>query len=412
MATLQAKRIKDALQKVRRVGRIEEPVTIAGCDITFQNLSPDEFEAVLNEIDGLEDVAYAHAYQMEQISRSVVEIDGQNLRDVDLIEDDVPVGQFLLEVVLPNKAMADSVALKLREMKLTATVTQQPEGGTKTVRSERHQWLKDNVLKTWGREALTVAWRKFTELTIKAEDVAKKNVEFIIPDETAEDKFRRLLNELREVEDEMPDDLVNRILRDAGLLKKSSREELDAVNESLREVGPGADQLEQVAEPEVQPEPVQVPQVTPPPPPVQHALPAGPPGVPPDVQQAMASRQRLNDQNVNIPVPAPPPGTVSAAPRPQVPRQIRQAAMQNTQGVQPQGAGINTRPARTNEIAALESQLDPSIAESAPMPLRPHQAEVPELSRPIQGVDGKELMGIVNRPPMVGRNPKFRPPQR
>lgn len=416
MATLQAKRIKDALQKVKKVGRIEESTTILGCEITLQNLSPPEFEAALTAIEGLEDVAYAHAYQLEQVSRSLVQIDGTDLRDVEYIEDEVPVGHYILELVLPNKAMAEQVAGKLREQKFNPTITQQPDGGTKTFKQERHKWLQENVLKDWGREAMTVAWRKFTEVLIKADESAKKGVSFLIPDETAEDKFRRLLNDLKETEGDLPDEMTNRILDEAGFMKKTVREVLDRASEQLGLLRTPVPSEEEASEP-----------TAPAPPPAQpasHVAPAAPPEA---VQQAMASRTRMNQQGADIPIPAQPVETipVSATPRVKVPDQIRRAAMQNTQGVvggpqpvpqvvsqaQEPGGGISTRRQnRAAEIAALEAQADPTLLDQEGVPaMGPPQAEVAELSHNVQPIDPKGFGSIFNKPPVVGMNRKFRP---
>ena len=404
MATLQAKRIKDALAKVRRVGRIEEPVTIAGCEVTLQNLSPTELEDALHEIQDLEDVAYAHAYQMEQICRSIIEIDGQDLRDVDFVEDEVAAGQFVLEVVLANQAAAEALATQLRGQKLSPSIMP-TEAGTKTVKLERHHWLRENVLKTWSREALGVTWRKFAEVLIKADAVTKNGVAFLVPDETVEDRYRRLLNDLQETEEELPDEFVAKILDDAGLIKKSRREELEAANERLREV------------------PQEAPQAA-------SAAPRTHPDVPPvvsepsheaavkeaDAQQAMASRKRLNEQGGStIPVPTPPAETiaVSAGPRAKVPDQIRQAAMQNTQGITavPPGTGIPTRAGRASEIAALEAQVDPAVVDRAvpPPTSRGNSEEIPELAHKAKTIDEQNLRSILDRPPVIGINPKFKP---
>jgi len=423
MATLKATRIKEALAKVQKVGRIEEAFTVSGCELVLQNLSPTDFEQALQAIEGLEDVAYAYAFQLEQVSRGLVEINGQDLRDVDFIEDEVPVGTYVLEVVLPNKALAESVAAKLREQKLTATITQQEGGGTKTVKLERHRWLQENILKGWGREALAVAWRKFTEVLVKADEEAKKGVTFLVPDETAEEKYRRLMNELRETEDELPDELINRVLDENGLMKKALRQELDAANERLTRLDQRVENPVQEAE---------APPIVTPPPSVPQGRGPVPQEAPPEaVQRAMEAMPRLNEHNVNIPTP-PRSGdrpTVSATPRPQVPDQIRRAAFQNTQGMQrqapqpqpqpqpQQGPGIHTRrPGRAGEIAAemaAMEALDPAMAAEATgatgqPAMVPHQQQnVPELSGQEKGVDPGQFKANLDRPPMAGINRKF-----
>lgn len=424
MATIQAKRIKDALKKVQRVGRIEEATNIAGCEVSLQNLSPQEFESALQACEGLEDVAYAHAYQFEQVSRSIVEIDGQDLRDAEFIEEEVPVGQYILELVLPNKLAAEAIADKLKAEKLHVSIIQQTDGTTKTVRLERHQWLKDNVLNDWGREALTVAWRKFTEVLIKADEHAKKNVQFLVPDESAEDKFRRLLKDLKETEEELPDELINSILDDAGLLKKSTKEELDTANASLAQLRTPQASAPAEAPPVPATRPVQAATPNAAPPPVVQPQPAV---LPEAIQQAMAGRARLNQQGADIPVPTPSRESlpISASPRVKVPDQIRQAALQNTQGLQgagnvPQvvaapgqeGTGIATRRlSRAAEIASLEGQFDPTLDVGDQPPVGPLTQEVSEVSARTRGptTPAKDVRSILDRPPVVGINKKFQP---
>ena len=74
MATLQATRILEALEKAKRVGRIEEAVTIDGCSLVLQNLTPDDYEAINDELEGLEDIEYLHAFQAGHVARSIVEL--------------------------------------------------------------------------------------------------------------------------------------------------------------------------------------------------------------------------------------------------------------------------------------------------------------------------------------------------
>lgn len=131
----------------------------------------------------------------------------------------------------------------------------------------------------------------------------------------------------------------------------------------------------------------------------------------------MASRQRLNNDGGPIPIPVPPPETVpvSASPKTKVPEAIRRAAYDATQSIkggqqpieEPQqylqhaipqpvagpqdGGGISTRRgSRSEQIAALEGQLD----------------EVPVIQREPE-VNPQAL--AVDRRPAIGRNPKFNP---
>lgn len=418
MGTIQAKRFKEALQKVRKVGRLEEAMTISDTEIVIQNLSLDEYTDALRACEGLNELDYANAFQMEQVSRSIVEIDGQDLRDGDFIEDEVPNGHWVIEFSVPNKPAADAVQAKLAELKIKPTVTRAEDGTVKTMRFERHQWLKDNLLQHWGREAVGVCWKKVTETFIKAEDNAKKGVSFMIPDETPEDKFRRSLNDLREAEADLPDELVLKLLGEAGFLKKTSQEELEGANARMAQVraqeAPAPAPVQPAAPPPPARAPQQAPAPPPPPPPVQsfNTEDFTPPQA---VQNMMASRQRLNNDGGPIPVPIPPPETVpvSASPRSKVPDAIRRAAYDATQSIKgglqeeeqppqqhyqaPQampshdGGGITTRRgSRAEQIAALEGQLD----------------EIPVLQREPE-VNPQTL--AVDRRPAIGRNPKFNP---
>ena len=412
MGTIQAKRFKEGLQKVRKVGRIEEPMTIAGCEVVIQNLSLEEYTSTLRECDGLDALEYTNVFQIEQVCHALIELDGQDLRDVDLIEDEVSVGHFTVEFSVPTKAAADAVVEELQKMKVRPVVAQVEAEGTKTLRFERHQWLRDNVVRHWGREAVAVAWRKVTEMFLQADAKAKEGIHFMVPDESPEDKLRRCLNELAEIESELPDDMLNKILAEMGLVRKSSQQELDTVNTRMQQVA--------APQPAPQPVPVQAPPQAAAPAPVQHS---GPPPVPFDpssytppeaVQRAMAGRARMNQEGGSVPIPSPPPETVpvSAAPRAKIAEELRRQAIAATQ--QLQGAhgdaseGIVTRRGRSRaeEIAALEGMDMPSPSELPALPTRQAREVVP-----IQGesTDPSALAGITERPPLAGRNAKFNP---
>jgi len=369
MATISSKRIKSVLDKVRRVGRVEDTVTVSGCDLTLQNLSPKEFEDALQEIEGLEDIAYAHAFQVSQISRAIVSIDGCDLREGDFVEDEVP-NQFVVSALLPTEPAAIELAERLQKEGIpVASVA--PEG-SKLVKLERHRWLQDNVLKDWGRETLVVVWRKFTELLVKAEDKAKNGVTFLVPDETAEDHYRRLLNELKETEEDLPAELINKLLGDAGLLQRSTVEELEAANERVAKLATGP------VEPEL------VEQIV--------ARPSqGVVVVPEAVQQQAASRQPLNTNAVALTSPReepqPPPVIV--------PEEVRVAAVQNMQGMS----------SRASQIAALEGQFIDVLNTAPPGPSKP--ATVAELSTNAETPDPSKLE--IDTPPPVGVNPRFNP---
>jgi hypothetical protein len=368
MTTLQASRIREALQQAQQVGRVEEAVTIDGCPLVLQNLTSDDYNAISSEVEGLEDVEYLHAFQAAQVCRAIVEIGDQDLRSVDFVEEEVPSGRCVLQVTLP-KAKAEDLLKQARGLGGEGAII--PDGETKVVKMERHEWIRHYILSGWGREALTVAWRKFTE-----EERVKEGVQFKVPEESSEERYRRLLGELKEVEEDLPSELTAKILDEVGYLSKSSREELEAVEDKLRKiVSQQPEKAEAEAEEQPQPQPQQE-----------------------DPQVLMRRRQPLNRQAVVPPVPqaqvAPQSKPADKVP---VPEQLREVAQANT-----------SKLSRSAQIAALEGTVDPSLEQdlqAVPVPLR---TEVAELSKNLTEIDRQEAARITDQPPVVGINPRFK----
>lgn len=422
--TLQAKRIQEALTKAKTVGRIEESMTLSGCPIVLQNLAPEDYPAIVQELEEVPETEYLFQFQLSNVSRSLIEIDGQDLRGVDYIEDEVPAGAYLVVLQLPSEVAAKSITQKLRtEAKLKATILPPETEDVRTIKVARHEWLKKNVLSSWGYEALAVAWRKFSELRIKAEEAAKNGIQFQIPDETPEDKLRRLLTDMDEAAQDLPDEMLDRILGDAGLLRKAKQEELDAVEDRLKKVA-----VEESPQEETSP--------APPPPPQprrrsiaeiaaerqddedhQESIPErknpAPAPAAVDPHELMRNRQPLNTQMTSAPAPLPTAQPVPAQKRSPVPEHIRQAALQNTANVNPDMAQeAPLLRGRAAEYAAIEAMADPSMADpsvfadEAPQAV-PHVSQRAELARPTQ-IDGKALKGNIDQPPIGGINPRFK----
>lgn len=381
MATLQATKIREALQKAKHVGRVEEAVVIDGCPLVLQNLTTDDYDAISAELEGLEDVEYLHAFQAAHVARSIVELGDQDLRAVDFVEDEVPAGKVLLSASL-SKALAEELLKKIKSSGGEGSIA--PDGDTRLVRLERHEWLRSRVLTGWGREALAVAWRKFAEVLASADEKAKNGIQFKIPDESSEERYRRLIGEIKEVEEDLPVELVQSILGDAGYMTKSSKEELEAVEQRMRNMVSS-----EKSEPEVSP-PVQAQ-------PQAQASPS--PQVTTSPQELMRNRQPLNRQAVVPPVPQTqakvPLG--EAAP---VPEQLRRVAQTN-----------NALLGRSAQIAALEGAVDPSLVVESP-PRIPRSEEVAELAQRGAEIDARQVVEITDQPPVVGINPRFRPPPR
>jgi hypothetical protein len=415
MATLKATKVLEALQKAKQVGRVEEAVTIAGCPLVLQNLSPDDYNAIHADTKALDEVEYLHAYQIGHVSRAIVEIGDQDLRDVEFIEDEVPTGAWGLAAHMPSKKLAEQITAEIKKVGGKASVIK-PDGETRTIKLECHEWLHDLVA-GWGRETVTVAWRKVMDVVAMGEEKAKEGVQFKVPDETSEERYRRLLGELKETEDDLPAELIQSTLAEMGYQPVSTPAELEAADQKLQELSKSQEQAPQAPPQAPQappaapvapttPEPAPAPQA---PPEAQQQAPTPPPV---DPAELMRRRQQLNQQGAQVPTPQQSP-TLDPASRPApVPDQLRKAAEMNTVALQQQG-GAPPLKGRAAEIAALEAQLDPSVLEPAaqqPGPRQPHAEEIPELSQRTEAIDGKALKASVDQPPLVGINPRFKPP--
>lgn len=364
MATLNAKRIKEALNKAKKVGRVEEAVAIMGCELMLQVLGPDEYDAIVEETSDLDGNEFLHAYQLGHLCRAIVEIDGVDLRGVDYVEDEVPSNAYLVSVIAGSEAAAKQIVQALKEKGLQASMAppSDSEDDVRTIKVERHEWLRDTILREWGREALSVAWRKFTELLISADRKAKEGVTFLLPDESAEEKFRRHVSEMKELEDELPPELVTKLLEEYGYMPRSTPEELAEVARRMQEF---QREQEQLVSEEASEEPTEE-EVR--------------------AQELMRRRTPVHQQAVAQPTPAP-----SKVESPQ------------------EGPSDENARSRSDQIAALE--MDPALeAALSEAPPKPRSREVPVLSSNLEPVDPKRAQSIIDTPPVVGINPRFHRP--
>jgi hypothetical protein len=357
MATrrLKASKIQDAIQKAQRVGEVEERFTIDGCELVLRSLQPSEFQAVLDEIDDLEDVAYMTGYRYGHLCRSIVEVNGESFREFDFVEVEVEEGE-----------------------------------GVKTVALERHKFILDYILASWSREAIDAAFRKFSDVLESAEHKAVNGVEFRVPDETPEDKFRRLMLEAKELEGQIPFELVGRILAEIGYMSKSSKEELETVDKRLARV---ASEIATTGSITTQPEGS------------APTMDSDPPVT------SRATRVPLNQVPVAIPTPTPPMASRAEAierPKPQIPLSPevlrRSRELETLEGSGPsisyQGGGD-----RLSGTPAPAIQSSTRVAESVP------SGSVVSASSANRS-DPSGIGSILDRPPTAGVNPRYRPPQR
>lgn len=347
MTTLSESRILGALAKATGIGLVEERFTVGGCEVVMRNLRPDEYEAIVQETKDLKDSAYLYAFQIGHVSRSIIEIGGVDLRDIDFVETEIP----------------DPTPTDPERMK--------------KVMLEKYDWLNRKVLSGWAREALGTCYRKFADVLTRADEYASSGITFVVPDETDEDKFKRLLVEALASAENLPPELVDRMFDHVGYVKKSTSEERMVAEEKLSRLK---------AETEAKEEPPALPVEAP-----QAASEVSPQPTP---QELMQRRQPLNQA-----VPQAPSPPVRLPP-------VRQPAPLVPEAT-PQLRG------RAAELAAIEAGALVDVPQTpVGFPPRPSPDEIPMLSREQSGADPRGVASILDQPPMVGVNPRFRPPPR
>jgi len=360
MGTIDGRKLKDALAKAKNIGLVEETFLIEDCELVLRSLRPDEYAASHQDCQGLDGIAYLNAFQFGHLSRSIVKVNGVDFRDVDFVTVEEP----------------DSKSGQLKNVKL-----------------ERHAYLLKYLLSSWGKEAIYTAYRKFGDVIEQAERKAKEGITFLIPEETGEERYRRLLLEAKSAEGDVPDTMVDRILEDVGLMRKATSDELRAATERTDQLAreqEAAKEAAQPPEPEAA-EPAPVLEVSeavqPAPAEAVEAVPA--PQAPvrrvvdphQTLQQAIASRQAA----APVPVPATPV----------------------VQADQSDGNSGN----RTSAIAALEADLPSSLpGNQGQIEVQAQRPETVELRERQQRFDATAASAILDRPPTSGINPRFRPP--
>jgi hypothetical protein len=364
MRIVAAKQLREALAQARGVGIVEEPFEMGGLPMVVRSLRPDEHEAILADCEGMDDLVYLHTLQRAHVSRGLVEVAGLDLREVDFVEDE----------------------------------TTDEKGRTKKVRVERHRWVADNVLTTWGRESLYTAYRKVGDAIQKAEAKAAEGVTFLVPDESEEDRSRRLIGEAKEVLGELPPLVRRRVLDDYGLMEqstaaenKNAQETLDAV--AREQAAKEAEEAQGVtAEAPAEEAPVDVSTLRRGLAQVQQVPPSPPPRQP---------LNRVVDVSPDLGPPAPvmaSPVPPQASPGPSVSRRSAELAAQ---------AEAAERELGLLPVAPVASQGAP------PVPLGVPRGEPVELRgrAPVDPAKAAQAAAsIIETQPAAGINPFFRPP--
>lgn len=365
MSILSARTLRDSLQKARGVGLVEERFTVGDCEVVVRNLRPDHYEDILADCKGLDDVGYLNMFQIGHVSRAVVELNGLDFRDAEFVDDEEPD---------PKKP-----------------------GQMKPVKLPLHKWLEKNVIGTWGKEALYIAYRKVGDVVEKAEKQSKEGIQFLIADETPEEKFRRVAGEMMELRDEVPSAIVEKVLDDHGLMLKTTAEEAKMAMEAANALAQEQAAREKAEAAEVAQAPVEDP-------------------TPAPVQDVMRTRQPLNTapRDIQRPDAQPGPNVVPAVRGPAPPPPADAVATHAIQGP----AIVGSAAARAAQMAALETDADQVGALVGELPegafnlATGQMSRVPMLEHKQEQSDPKLAATIIDQPPRVGLNPHFRPPRR
>lgn len=366
MSVLSAQKIMDSLARARAIGQVEETVTIAGCSITLQSLRPEDYEVIHADSAEKEDIAYLNAYRVEHLCRSIIALNDLDFHDVTGVE---------IEVEEPDDR---------------GVVTK------KNVVIEKNEFVRDHILSTWSREAVGVCFQKFNDVIAKAERTSSEGVTFETADETSEEKYRRLLSEMKDIESSIPAELAARLLDDVGLSKKATTSDMAAAEARLGKLAAEAAQRE-ADEPAEAPRRPAYEQ-----PPVQVTTPS------------IAVPNGLADQ-IRQKVQAPTDGSQIRAATPDQLAKIRtplnQGPAQPLMDPHQQAAQV-PQVARSNQAAppvyhrsqqiAMEEGLDMPVSGGTEILTLEHQPRL----------DPKGALSIIDRPPQGGTNPRFRPPPR
>ena len=385
MGTLSARTLRESLQKARNIGIVEERLQLFDeCEVVVRNLRPDEYEAIHAECKELEEIAYLYGFQFGHVKRAIVELNGQDLRGVEYVED---------EEEDPKKP-----------------------GTMRPVKLELADWLAKEYLHTWGKEAIYVVYRKVEDAVERAEKQAKNGIEFLTPEETDEDRFRRIVSEAKDLTGSLPDNLVNHILEENGLMLKSTAEEVKRAMEQADALAKEQQQAAQ-ATPAASPAATPAAQAAPPPrpPPASPIITPAPVEQGPDPEALMRGRQPMNQADADIPQPFIVSPGQRQVPTPAGPRQPGPPPPEQVHppiGAIPGPTPHGSAAIRGAKAAALETQADASGALGTPGVLPQKPTEVPVIERKQAPVDPKAAATVMDPKPRGGINPHYRPPPR
>ncbi len=385
---LSAQKISAALDRAKNICIIEEVIEIAGNRLVVRNLRPADYENINKATEGAtHEAELLYAWQKAHICYALVEVNGIDLRGVDFVEVEE----------------ADK------------------DGQRKTVKLEVPTYLRDHLVSTWSKEAVYTVFRKIGDAVARAESASSENIKFLVPEEGPEEKYRRLVSEMRDIEDEVPPALVDKILDEHGFMKKSTAAEIKAAMEKDSQAGwEEVQRQKREAETAASPLLIELCESTTVSPlnprsSIRCDLGKGHTGSHAasnltwqDPQKSEIEYTRPDGSHPSSDRRITPTGTPESFEK-RVPLSQMIVDMPQPPAVQP--ATVPATRKRAEEIAALEEEVEGSrMIEQHQIPGAAELPEhIPMLTKKQERINPQETARAIDRPPSVGLNPKFRP---
>lgn len=166
--TITLKALEDACGEIEKIGHGEIDFAVGKTKVVLRVVSPEEDDSIQAKAqEALEDeeeggLRYFNAYKLALLTRAIVQIGDQDLRDVQYIE------------------------------------TEETLGNEKKVQVEKHLALAP-LVKKWGAVVRTGMFRKYAELILKVEKEGEKAIQFDPTDLSAEiERTERRLENLKD----------------------------------------------------------------------------------------------------------------------------------------------------------------------------------------------------------------------
>lgn len=182
---VQQRNLESSIKSAFQIGVEEsEPFTVLGVQFVIRNLAEPEWaDAISFEADELTDFQATSMLRYRLLAKALQEVNGFSLRELSSVEMDTT------------------------------------EEGEEPQVVEKETYLIQHLFPTWIGEVHEIVYAKFLDHSRWVESRAKDGIKFFTPQETPEQKFRALLTEARDLQNNIPYDLAKKILEDTGFVE-------------------------------------------------------------------------------------------------------------------------------------------------------------------------------------------------